>query len=161
VRIDGRDTRAIAVNDLRARFGVVPQDTTLFSGTLLDNLQHGNGLANFEQVVQACRIAGIHAAIEALPDGYRSEVGERGVGLSGGQKQRLSLARALLRTPQALLLDEPFSQLDDVSAEAIAAAISRLKGRLTIVIVSHHVPASLRCDRRIDLGAAVARDRAA
>lgn len=153
VRIDGRDTRAYAVNELRARFGVVPQETALFSGTLLDNLQHGNATANFEQVVAACRIAGVHEAIETLPDGYRTEVGERGVGLSGGQKQRVSLARALLRRPQALLLDEPFSQLDDDSATRIAAAISRLKGKLTIVIVSHQLPATLAFDRRIDLGA--------
>jgi subfamily B ATP-binding cassette protein HlyB/CyaB len=161
VRLDGRDTRAFAANELRARFGVVPQETTLFSGTLLDNLQHGNALASFDQVASACRIAGIHATIEALPDGYMSEVGERGAGLSGGQKQRLSLARALLRKPQVLLLDEPFSQLDDDSARAIAAAISRLRGKLTIVIVSHQLPSTLQVDRRIDLTSNSAADRAA
>ena len=153
VRIDGRDTRAFAANELRSRFGVVPQETTLFSGTLLDNLQLGNPLAGFEQVVQACRVAGIHDTIEALPEGYRSEVGERGVGLSGGQKQRLALARALLRRPQVMLLDEPFSQLDDESAATIATAVSKLKGALTIVIVSHQVPPTLAVDRRIDLTA--------
>jgi ATP-binding cassette, subfamily B, bacterial HlyB/CyaB len=151
VRIGGRDTRAFGANELRARFGVVPQETTLFSGTLLDNLQLGNPLASFEQVVQACRVAEIHTTIEALPDGYRSEVGERGVGLSGGQKQRIALARALLRRPQVLLLDEPFSQLDDESAANIAAAVSKLKGALTIIIVSHQVPATLAIDRRIEL----------
>ena len=151
VRIDGRDTRAFGANELRARFGVVPQETTLFSGTLLDNLQLGNPLAGFDQVVQACRVAEIHATIEALPDGYRSEIGERGVGLSGGQKQRLALARALLRRPQALLLDEPFSQLDGEAAAKIAGAISRLKGALSIVIVSHQLPPTLAFDRRIDL----------
>jgi subfamily B ATP-binding cassette protein HlyB/CyaB len=153
VRIDGRDTRAFGANELRAHFGVVPQETTLFSGTLLDNLQLGNPLASVEQIVQACRVAEIHATIESLPDGYRSEVGERGVGLSGGQKQRIALARALLRRPRVLLLDEPFSQLDDEAAAKIATAVSKLKGALTIVIVSHQVPTTLAVDRRIDLRA--------
>jgi subfamily B ATP-binding cassette protein HlyB/CyaB len=151
VRIDGRDTRTCSANELRSRFGVVPQETTLFAGTLLENLQLGNPDAGFEQIVQACRMARIHDTLEALPKGYRSEVGERGVGLSGGQKQRIALARALLRRPQVLLLDEPFSQLDEESAASVASALSLLKGAVTIVIVSHHVPATLAADRRIEL----------
>jgi subfamily B ATP-binding cassette protein HlyB/CyaB len=152
VRIDGRDTRALAANELRARFGVVPQDITLFAGSVLANVQLGDPLADFADVVQSCRLAGIHDTIEALPQGYRSEIGERGVGLSGGQRQRLALARALLRRPQILLLDEPFSQLDSASATQVAATIAKLKGALTIVLVTHHLPAELACDRQIDLG---------
>jgi subfamily B ATP-binding cassette protein HlyB/CyaB len=156
VLVAGADTRRLSANELRARFGVVPQETTLFSGTILDNLQLANPLATFEHVVQACRMAEIHAAIEALPEGYRTEVGERGVGLSGGQKQRLALARALLRRPPVLLLDEPVSQLDPETAARIAAAVSRLKGKLTIVLVSHQLPSSLRFDRIIELAPASA-----
>jgi subfamily B ATP-binding cassette protein HlyB/CyaB len=154
VRIDGRDTRALAVNELRGRLGIVLQDTSLFSGTLLANLELANPLAGIDQITQACRIAGVHATIERLPEGYRTEVGERGVGLSGGQRQRLALARALLRRPGALLLDEPFSQLDQDSAREVADALSRLRGTLTIVVVSHVLPATLRFDRRIDLAPA-------
>ncbi|HEX4884627.1 MAG TPA: peptidase domain-containing ABC transporter [Casimicrobiaceae bacterium] len=152
VRIDGRDTRAHAANELRARFGVVPQEITLFSGTVLANVQLGDALAGLPDVVKACRIAGIHDAIEALPDGYATVVGERGVGLSGGQRQRLALARALLRRPQILLLDEPFSQLDADAASRIAEAIGRLRGAVTIVVVTHVLPPGLVFDRRIDLG---------
>jgi subfamily B ATP-binding cassette protein HlyB/CyaB len=163
VRIDGRDTRAHAANELRSRFGVVPQDIALFAGTVLSNLQLGHPLAGLPEVAKACRIAGIHDAIEALPDGYATTIGERGVGLSGGQRQRLALARALLRRPQILLLDEPFSQLDEEAASHVAEAIGRLRGTLTIVIVTHVLPPGLAVDRRIALGptAAPARDRVA
>jgi len=158
VRVDGRDTRAYGANELRARFGVVPQETMLFAGTVLANVQLGDPLASFADVVQACRIAGIHEAIEALPDGYRTQIGERGVGLSGGQRQRLALARALLRRPQILLLDEPFSQLDAESTARVAAAIGRLKGALTIVAVTHQLPAALAFDRKIEIGSQLAVD---
>ncbi len=155
VLLDGRDTRHLAANQLRAHFGVVPQETMLFSGTILDNLLLANPLVTFEQIVQACKLAEIHAVIEALPDGYRTEVGERGVGLSGGQKQRIALARALLRRPKVLLLDEPVSQLDAESAGRIAAAVSRLKGKLTIVLVSHQLPTLLKYDRIVEVPTAV------
>lgn len=98
-KLDGTDITYLAANALRANFGVVPQETALFSGTVFENLNFANPHATLEQVVEACRVAEIHEVIERLPKGYQSEIGERGVGLSGGQKQRLAIARALIKRP--------------------------------------------------------------
>lgn len=100
IRIDNVDIGHLSANELRSYFGVVPQETTLFSGTILDNLRIANPFASFEQVVTACKMAEIHVAIEAMPGGYQSPIGERGSGLSGGQKQRIAIARALLKGPK-------------------------------------------------------------
>ena len=93
IKLDGTDIRYLAVNELREHFGVVPQDTVLFSGTLYDNLLLANPHATFERIVHACRLAEIHEVIEQLPQGYQTEIGERDAGLSGGQKQRLAIDR--------------------------------------------------------------------
>lgn len=152
IRIDGIDTRHCSANELRAAFGVVPQDTVLFSGTVLSNLLAANPAAPFEQAVIACKMAGIHTTIEALPQGYQTEIGERGAGLSGGQKQRLAIARALLKGPKVLIFDEATSSLDETTAEAFAKTINSLRGRVTMLFIAHRVPKALQVDRLLRIG---------
>jgi subfamily B ATP-binding cassette protein HlyB/CyaB len=153
IKVDGIDIRHLSANELRANFGVVPQETVLFSGTIYDNLLMANAHATFEQVVQACRMAEIHSAIEALPQGYQTPIGERGAGLSGGQKQRLAIARALLKRPRVLIFDEATSALDAETAEHFARTINGLKGKVTMLFITHAVPKGLKLDELVHLGA--------
>jgi subfamily B ATP-binding cassette protein HlyB/CyaB len=155
IKIDGIDIRHLAANELRTYFGVVPQETNLFSGTILDNLMVANPQATFEQVVQASRMAEIHATIEALPKGYQTEIGERGAGLSGGQKQRLAIARALLKRPKILIFDEATSALDSETAEHFAVTINALRGKVGMLFITHAKPASLEVDEVVRLGGGI------
>lgn len=150
VKVDGRDIRSMAVNELRGLFGVVPQETVLFAGTIIENVMAGASVS-FEQAIQACRMAGIHDVLENLPQGYQTVVGERGVGLSGGQRQRIGIARALLKRPAVLVFDEATSGLDDASAEQIAQTINYLRGKATVFFVAHKIPAGLVTDVRLTL----------
>jgi ATP-binding cassette, subfamily B, bacterial HlyB/CyaB len=150
--LDGRDLRHLSANELRDAFGVVLQDTVLFSGTLYDNLSMANPRASFEEIVAACKKAEIHDAIERLPQGYRTEVGEHGVGLSGGQKQRIAIARALLKSPRILIFDEATSGLDLPTAESLARTINQLKVSATILFIAHQVPRGLAVDHAFRFG---------
>jgi subfamily B ATP-binding cassette protein HlyB/CyaB len=152
ILIDGRDVRHMPANELRQHFGVVPQETVLFSGRIYDNLALANPLAGFEQIVQACRLAEIHEAIEALPNGYQTEIGEHGAGLSGGQKQRIAIARALLKRPRVLVFDEATSGLDAPTAEQFARTVNQFRGRVTMVFIAHQLPRGLHVDAAITLG---------
>ena len=156
ILVNGCDTRGMPVSELRAHFGVVLQDTRLFSGTLHENLAAANPLAVMNDMVRACRLAEIHDFIERLPEGYQTCIGEHGVGLSGGQKQRLAIARALLRQPRVLIFDEASSNLDVETAENIGRTVSRLKGGMSVLFIAHQLPASLQVDRVFSLNGATA-----
>lgn len=149
ILLDGVDISHLAANELRSYFGVVPQETVLFSGTILENLTLANPRASFEQVVAACKLAEVHTAIEALPLGYRTAIGERGVGLSGGQRQRISIARALLKQPEILIFDEATSALDAATAEAFAQTVNTLRGRVTMIFITHAIPKKLQIDQTL------------
>jgi len=152
IKIDGNDIRYLSANELRHYFGVVPQETVLFSGTLYDNLMMANPHATFDQIVHACKMAEIHSAIEALPQGYQTEIGERGVGLSGGQKQRMAIARALIKQPKILVFDEATSSLDANTAEHFAATINQLKGKVSMLFITHAMPKNLLVDEVVRIG---------
>lgn len=146
IKLDGTDIRYLSANELRGNFGVVPQETVLFAGTLYYNLLMANPHASFEQIVHACRMAEVHDVIEQLPNGYQTEIGERGVGLSGGQKQRIAIARALLKQPRVLIFDEATSSLDSQTAEHFSTTINQLKGKVTMLFITHALPKNLQVD---------------
>ena len=152
IAIDGRDIRHLSANELRQHFGVVPQETVLFSGTIYENLVLANPLAGFDDVVQACKWAEIHDTIEQLPNGYQTEIGEHGTGLSGGQKQRIAIARALLKRPRILIFDEAASGLDSAVAEQLARTINQLRGKVTLLFIAHQLPKGLQVDNVVTLG---------
>jgi ATP-binding cassette, subfamily B, bacterial HlyB/CyaB len=152
INLDGKDIRHLAANELRQTFGVVPQETVLFAGTLYDNLVMAHPHASFEDVIQACKAAEIHEVIETLNDGYQTEIGERGTGLSGGQRQRIAIARALLKRPKILVFDEAVSNLDQQTAEHFARTINKLKGKVTMLFITHQIPRGLAVDEVIELG---------
>lgn len=133
----GRPSAALETRALRRRFGYVPQETTLLSGSIMKNLRYGNTDATEEEVIRAVRAAGIDSFIQRLPEGYDTVIGERGARISEGQKQRISIARALVRDPDVLIMDEPTSALDSQTEAAIFKSLSALLGRKTVFIISH------------------------
>ncbi len=132
---------------MRGRVGIVPQDSTIFSTSALENIRYGRPDAADAEVVAAARAAFAHDFISALPEGYQTFLGERGVRLSGGQRQRISIARAMLKNPPLLLLDEATSALDAESERMVQAALeSAMSGRTTLVI-AHRLATVKRADR--------------
>lgn len=145
--VDGHDVRMLTVNSLRAGIAVVPQDPQLFGGTVYDNIVYGRLDATEQAVHAAARAANAHNFIVGLEDGYRSLIGERGVKLSGGQRQRIAIARALLRDPRILILDEATSSLDNESEALVKQALERLMQGRTVVIIAHRLSTVEKADR--------------
>ena len=149
--LDGVTTRDVALHDLRQRIGIVPQDAVIFSGSAMENIRYGKPGAADDEVVAAARAAFAHEFIMALPDGYATFLGERGVRLSGGQRQRIAIARAMLKNPPLLLLDEATSALDAESERMVQAALeSAMQGRTTLVI-AHRLATVQKADRIVVL----------
>jgi ATP-binding cassette subfamily B protein len=153
VRVDGVDVRDAALADLRGRIGIVPQDSVIFSTSALENIRYGRPEASDEEVMAAARAAYAHDFITALPDGYHSFLGERGVRLSGGQRQRISIARAMLKNPPLLLLDEATSALDAESERMVQAALERAMAGRTTLVIAHRLATVLQADRIVVLDA--------
>lgn len=139
ILIDGQDVAAVTQASLRANIGVVFQDPALFSGTVQENITYGSNRVSVRQLVAAAKAANAHDFIEKLPDGYDTEIGERGVKLSGGQKQRLAIARAILKNPPILILDEATSSLDSKAEREVQDALERLMSGRTTIIIAHRL----------------------
>lgn len=139
IKIDGVDVRNIPLVDLRKNIGIVQQDVFLYGGTVKENIAYGNLDASDEEIINAAKLANIHDFITALPDGYDTYVGERGVKLSGGQKQRVSIARAFLKNPPILILDEATSALDNVTELQIQESLEKLSEGRTTIVVAHRL----------------------
>jgi ATP-binding cassette subfamily B protein len=152
IRLDGVDLRAYRVADLRAQFAIVLQEPLLFSTSIGENIAYARLGASLDEIVSAATAAGAHAFIAALPDGYDTPVGERGVRLSGGERQRISLARAFLRDAPVLILDEPTSSVDVHTEAAIMDAMDRLMEGRTTFMIAHRLGTLEGCDERIEIG---------
>ena len=145
--IDGRDIRDYTLESLRRNIGIVQQDVYLFSGSVYDNILYGRPEATREEVVEAAKKAGADAFVQALPDGYDTYIGERGVKLSGGQKQRISIARVFLKDPAIIILDEATSSLDNESEYEVALALRELAKGRTSITVAHRLSTIQGADR--------------
>lgn len=147
ILLDGKDIRTVTLESLRANIGVVAQDVYLFSGSIRENIAYGKLNATEEEIRAAAKLAGADSFIEALPDGYDTYVGERGIKLSGGQKQRISIARVFLKNPPILILDEATSALDNESEKLVQQSLEKLaKGRTTFTI-AHRLTTIKNADR--------------
>ena len=146
IRIDGKDLRSIAVSALRSQIGNVTQEGVLFHDTVLGNIAYGIKSPDREAVITAARIANAHEFISRLPAGYDTVIGERGTMLSGGQRQRISIARAVLRNPPILILDEATSNLDTESEKLVQEALENLMANRTSIVIAHRLSTILKAD---------------
>ena len=151
ITIDGQDIRSVTQHSLRSAIGMVQQDVYLFDGTVAENIAYGCPEASLEDIALAAKRANIAEFIEALPDGYNTQVGQRGTRLSGGQKQRISIARVFLKNPPLLILDEATSALDNESERAVQESLSELAKNRTTLVIAHRLSTIMGADEIITI----------
>ena len=139
VLVDGTDVREIKLASLRSNIGIVQQDVYLFAGTVYDNIRYGKPNASREEIIKAAKDANAHEFIMELPQGYETDIGQRGVKLSGGQKQRLSIARVFLKNPPILIFDEATSALDNESEKIVQKSLEKLAADRTTFVIAHRL----------------------
>ncbi len=139
IRIDGKDIRDVTLRSLRENIGIVQQEVYLFAGNVLENIRYGRPDATYEEVMEAAKLANAHEFIMELPNGYETDIGQRGIKLSGGQKQRLSIARVFLKNPPILIFDEATSALDNESESIVKESLERLATDRTTFVIAHRL----------------------
>ncbi len=139
IRVDGKDIRDVTLNSLRNHIGMVQQDVYLFAGTIFENIAYGKPGASREEVIEAAKNANAHEFIMSFPDGYDTDIGQRGIKLSGGQKQRLSIARVFLKNPPILIFDEATSALDNESEKVVQESLEKLAKNRTTFVIAHRL----------------------
>jgi ABC-type transport system involved in Fe-S cluster assembly fused permease/ATPase subunit len=153
IEIDGQDIREVTQDSLRRAIGVVPQDTVLFNDTIFYNIAYGRPGASRAEIEEAARLAHIHDFIAALPDGYQTMVGERGLKLSGGEKQRVAIARVILKAPRILIFDEATSALDTKTEREIQASLAEVAAGHTVLMIAHRLSTVVDADQILVLEA--------
>ena len=161
VRIDGQDVREVQQNSLRAAIGIVPQDTVMFNDSIFYNISYGRPGASRAEVEEAARLAHVHDFIVAMPDGYETQVGERGLKLSGGEKQRVAIARTILKDPGIMLFDEATSALDSKTEKDIQANLKEVSRDRSTLVIAHRLSTIVDADQILvlDSGSIVERGR--
>lgn len=147
ITVDGQDIRTLKLKDLRSHIGIVQQDVYLFAGTILENISYGKPDAAREEVIRAAKEANAHEFIMSFPDGYDTDIGQRGVKLSGGQKQRLSIARVFLKNPPVLIFDEATSALDNESEKVVQDSLEKLAKNRTTFVIAHRLSTIRNAER--------------
>ena len=151
VLVDGVDVRDYQLRDLRERIAIVPQKTLLFTGTILENIKWGNNQATEDEVIEAAKVAQAHDFISSFPGGYQTVLGQGGVNLSGGQKQRIAIARALIRKPEILILDDSTSAVDLTTESKIRQGLQQYTKDLTTIIIAQRITSVISADQIIVL----------
>ncbi|MGL5100909.1 MAG: ABC transporter ATP-binding protein, partial [Fusobacteriaceae bacterium] len=147
IKINGTDIKNYSLKEYRNHIGIVPQETFLFSGTIRENLKFGKEYISDEEVESAAKMANAYEFIKELPQGFETEVGERGVLLSGGQKQRIAIARALIQNPEIMILDEATSALDTESERLVQKALDNLMKNRTTFVIAHRLSTIINADK--------------